>query len=106
MIWSVSTLPRRRGTPTPVWVVNASMTRFPSVSEVCGAGEGAAQRGGRRHGRADQVGAATLALPSFEVAVGRRGAALTGRQLVGVHPEAHRAARQTPLRAGLEEDLV
>src|SRR3712207_7669644 len=25
MIWSVSTLLRRSGTPTPVWVVNASM---------------------------------------------------------------------------------
>src|SRR4051794_11978139 len=106
MIWSVSTLPRRSGTPTPVWVVNASMARFPSVSEVCGAGEGAAQRGCRRHGRADQVGAAALALPSLEVAVGGRGAALTGGELVGVHPETHRAPRKTPLGAGLEEDLV
>src|SRR5664279_306446 len=28
MIWSVSTLLRRSGTPTPVWVVNLSMAVF------------------------------------------------------------------------------
>src|SRR4051812_4446009 len=52
------------------------------------------------------MGAATAALSALEVAVGRGGAALAGREGVGVHPQAHRAAGVTPLEAGVAEDLV
>ena len=50
--------------------------------------------------------AATLALAALEVAVRRTGAALTRRQLVGVHAETHRAARLPPLEAGFEQNSV
>ena len=52
-----------------------------------------------------QVGAAPPALTALEVAVRRRGAAFAGRQLVGVHRQAHGAARQPPFKSGVEEDL-
>ena len=65
-----------------------------------------ADGGGGGDGHRDQVGATALALPSLEVAVGGRGAALTGRELVGVHAQAHRAAGAAPLAAGLLEDDV
>src|SRR4051794_40325386 len=73
MIWSVSTLLRRSGTPMPVWDVNLSMSVAPSSLEVGGRGERAAdgRRGSDRD--RDQVGATTLALPALEVAVGGRG---------------------------------
>ena len=50
--------------------------------------------------------ASALALPSLEVAVGRRRAALAWRELVGVHAQAHRAAGLPPLGAGRGEDRV
>ena len=46
------------------------------------------------------------ALAAFEVAVRGRGAALARLQLVGVHRQAHAAARLAPLEAGGFEDLV
>ena len=52
------------------------------------------------------MGAPALALPALEVAVGRRGAALSGLEGVGVHAQAHRAAGTAPLGAGLLEDHV
>ena len=52
------------------------------------------------------MGATALALSSFEVAVGRRGAALPGRQLVGIHPQAHRTAGEPPFRTGSGKDLA
>ncbi len=52
------------------------------------------------------MGPSVLALTPFEVAVRGRGAALEGRQLVGVHPEAHGASRFPPLEARLEKDRV
>src|ERR687889_1196725 len=52
------------------------------------------------------MGATTLALPAFEVAVRRRCTSLAGLQLVGVHPQTHRATGATPLRAGLLEHHV
>src|SRR5690242_15662027 len=98
MIWSVSTLLRRRGTPTPVWVVNFSMSVAPRrrCVQVCGGRERAADRGGGGDRHRDQVRATALALASLEVAVGGRGAALARRQRVGVHAQAHRAARAAP----------
>src|SRR3954447_15840190 len=99
MIWSVSTLLRRSGTPTPVCEVNASMSGLLAHDglEIGGRGEGAPdrRRGGHRH--RDQVGAATLALATLEVAVGGRRAALPRLERVGVHAQAHGAARAAPL---------
>src|SRR4051794_25292848 len=95
MIWSVSTLLRRNGTAVPVCTVNASMEIVLTFSSCPGfirlgaeragttyglkvgwAGEVAGDRRGGGHQRRDEVRATTLALTSFEVAVGRRGAAL------------------------------
>src|SRR6478735_2984702 len=78
MIWSVSTLLRRSGTPTPVWVVNVSMSVAPNGDglEVGGRGERAADGSGRRDRHGHQVGATTLALTTLEVAVGGGGTAL------------------------------
>src|SRR5271154_2397060 len=52
------------------------------------------------------MGTTTRALPAFEVTVRGRGAALAGRELVGVHSQAHRAAGTTPLGTCRLEDLV
>src|SRR5262245_48492015 len=52
------------------------------------------------------MGAAALALPALEVAVGRRCATLARRQLVWIHPKTHRATGLPPLRAGCGEDLA
>src|SRR6187431_1821281 len=107
MIWSVSTLLRRSGTPTPVWVVKASMSvLLVQGREVGGAGERAAHGGGGGHGNRYQVRTTALALPALEVAVGGRRAALLRSELVGVHAQAHRAPGTTPLGARGDEDLV
>src|SRR5437667_11745365 len=66
----------------------------------------AGNRGGRRHRRAYQVGAATTPLPALEVAVTGRGAPLARPQDVRVHAEAHRAARVAPFEAGLTKDRI
>ena len=52
---------------------------------------------------AHQVGAAAGALAALEVAVRGRGATLARRQPVGVHGQAHGAARLAPFEAGLDE---
>ena len=59
--------------------------------------------GGGGHGGADQVGATAGPLAALEVAVARRGAALAGRQDVGVHAQAHRATGIAPVEAGVAE---
>src|ERR1700677_1285759 len=46
--------------------------------------------GGGGHRWRNQVGAALVALPAFEIAVRGRGATLAGRELVGIHGKAHR----------------
>src|SRR5659263_514737 len=127
MIWSVSTLPRRSGTPTPVCWLNFSMVVLSSG----GGGSSGLQVGQRRAvGRDDvrpevrdrrqrpadrgrgcderrhEVRAPALALAALEVAVGRRRAALPRCELVRVHAQAHRAAGVAPLRTEVEEDLV
>src|SRR5665648_220435 len=76
------------------------------ASEIGGAGQGAAQGSGRCHSWADQVGATALALATLEVAVGSRRAAFPRRQLVRIHPQAHRASSQTPLRTRLGKHPV
>src|SRR5438067_797916 len=52
------------------------------------------------------MGAALVALPSFEVAVRRRGATLPWAKLVGIHRKAHRASRLAPVETRRLEDLV
>src|SRR6185437_3358260 len=96
MIWSVSTLVRRSGTARPVCETNASMMVRVSL-QVCGGGEAAGDGRGGGDRRGHQVGAATLALATFEVAVGGRGRALSRLQRVRVHAQAHRAAGAAPL---------
>src|SRR3954447_14367829 len=102
MIWSVSPSSRLRTETGPVIVSMAFIGSAPvaDVDEV-------ALDGGRRgHLRADEVGAPAAALASLEVAVRGRGAALAGLEDVGVHAQAHRAARAAPVEAGSAEDLV
>src|SRR5690606_7659499 len=86
--------------PAPRGVRTASCIPLPDIDEVAG------HRGGRRHGRADQVGAPTPALATLEIAVGRGGAALAGGEDVVVHPQAHAAARVAPLETGIPEDAI
>ena len=50
--------------------------------------------------------ARAAALPSDEIPVGRRGAALAGRHRLAIGAEAKRAAGLAPLEPGLQEDLV
>src|SRR6185437_5530138 len=52
------------------------------------------------------MGAALEALTTLEIAVRGRRAALFRLELVGVHGEAHRAARLAPFETRLDEDLV
>ena len=52
------------------------------------------------------MGAAALALPALEVAIGGGGAALSGRQDVGVHAQTHGAAGHAPVQPRLGEDPV
>ena len=59
--------------------------------------------GGGGHGGADQVRATAGALAALEVAVARRGAALAGREDVGVHAQAHRATGVAPVEARVAE---
>src|SRR3954453_18615020 len=115
MIWSVSTAERLRGAAMPVWGGDFSFSglhsgrccgRLADRLQVAGAGQRAPHRGGSRHERRDEMRAPALALAALEVSVGCRGAALPGGELVGVHPEAHRAAGEAPLRAEFLEDPV
>src|SRR5688572_31550749 len=99
MIWSVSTLARSSGTTRPFRTVNFSIRSAPA-SDV---DEMSRDCRGRRHRRADEVRASARTLAALEVAVRGRGAALAGFQAVGVHAQAHRAARLAPLEAGIAE---
>src|SRR5579859_3199757 len=73
---------------------------FADVDEM--ASEGG--RGG--HDGADEVRAAVAALATFKIAIGSAGAALVRRENVGVHADAHAAARVAPLETGVGEDFV
>src|SRR5688572_26556494 len=100
MIWSVSTSDRRSGTARPVWLWKLSTSSASQLDEVGRAGERADDSGRGGDERRHQVGPAALALAALEIAVGRGGAALPRRELVGVHPQAHRASGVTPLGSG------
>src|SRR6478735_2430579 len=112
MIWSVSTLLARSGAAVPVCEMNFSMTLSLQVSagsdrgQVGGGGELAHDGGGGGDGGRDEVRLHAGALTAFEVAVRGGRAALAGSEVVGVHADAHRAARAAPLGARGLEDLV
>src|SRR6266704_5276976 len=101
MIWSVSTLDRRSGTAVSVWKVNFSM--WFSALQVGRRGEVAQYGGGGGDRWRDEMGTPALALPAFEVAVGRGGAALPRLERVRVHAQAHRAAGEEIGRASCRE---
>ena len=86
----------RAGPRVPVTIRTGSIAHAPRSA---GVAKRPSDRGGRGHGRRDEMGAAATALTALEVAVGGRGAALAGRELVGVHAEAHRATALAPLEA-------
>ena len=69
-------------------------------------GQMAGNRGRSRHRRRYQMGAPAAALTAFEIAVGGGGAAFARGQLVGIHRQAHGAARIAPFKAGFDKDLV
>src|SRR4051812_9916110 len=77
-----------------------TLSPLPHIDEMPG------DRGSRRHGWRDEVGAALESLTALEITVRGRSAALFRRELVGVHRKTHRAARFAPFEAGLDEDLV
>src|SRR5438105_607306 len=58
------------------------------------------------HRRADEMRAATLALATLEIAIGRAGAPLARLQDVRVHAQAHAAPGFAPLEASVDEDAV
>src|SRR5690625_3941623 len=72
-------------------------------------GVGDAARDRRRHdhdGAHEDRPARDGALAADEVPVGAAGAQLVTLELIGVHGEAHAAARRAPFEAGIAEDLV
>src|SRR5687768_8341226 len=92
--------------PWPWFSDSSGRTDGRLVVQVGGGRQVTEHGGGGGDLRRDQVRTAALALPAFEVAVGGGRGALTGGQLVGVHAQAHRAARVPPFGAGLLEDEV
>src|SRR6185369_10354448 len=102
MMASVSTLARSSGATRPFRTVNLSMGLAPAphVDEMAG------NRRRGRHRRADEVRAPARALPAFEIAVRGGRAALAGFEPVGVHRQAHRAARLPPFETRFAEHLV
>src|SRR4051812_43274777 len=105
MIASVSTFSRSIGATRPLCTVNLSIA-VPGLSKLPHVDEMSVDRGGRGHGGTHEVRAATRALPAFEVAIAGRRATLPRLQPVGVHRQAHRAARLAPFETRGLEDLV
>jgi len=91
------------------WIFSAPITaprghfvdQFPDVGHHAGD-----CRGGNHRGTHEQRAARRTPLPPLEVPVGRGRAHLVAFELVGVHPEAHRAASVAPIEAGLPEGGV
>ncbi len=54
----------------------------------------------------DEVCTSASTLPALEVAIRCGGATLTGFEAIGIHGQAHRAARLTPFETGIAEDTV
>src|SRR6202165_4485781 len=106
MIWSVSTLARSRGATSPRCTLNdfiaqpSSWLEFPvtDVSKV------PRDRRPPPHHRPHQMSAPAAPLPSFKIAVAGGSTALTRLQNIGIHSQAHRASRLTPLEAGIQKN--
>src|SRR5437899_1271238 len=81
-------------------LLDGGYVEFADVDKMAGDG------GGGGHYRADEVRAAVLALAALEIAIAGAGAAFVGRQDVGVHADAHAAARVAPLEAGRGENFI
>ena len=94
------TLKRFRYRRTTAPLAQLFILPVANIDKVAGDG------GGGGHGGRNQVGAAPLALPAFEVAIAGRGTALARRELVGIHGQAHAAAGLAPFEAGLAKDPV
>src|SRR5687767_9338490 len=63
-------------------------------------------RSGGGHRGTHEMGPASGPLPTFEVAIRSRRAAIARGKLVVVHAEAHRAARLAPFETGFGENAV
>ena len=59
----------------------------------------------RSHGRTDQVGATSSALPALKVAIAGGGTALSLGELIAIHGDTHAATRLSPLEPRLAEDV-
>src|SRR5437773_282800 len=59
----------------------------------------------RRHRRANEMGAASTTLPTFEIAVAGRGAALTCSQCITIHSNTHATTSLAPLKTCIAEDI-
>src|SRR3954470_7479048 len=112
MIWSVSTSARSSTLTGPDTMRTGSISstssrrRGDATAPGADVDEAALDGGVVGHLGRDEVRAPPAPLPALEVAVRGGGAALARRQDVGVHPEAHRAARAAPLEARRLEDLA
>src|SRR5258708_96837 len=92
----------------PKMVSNDANTSFctfpilqcPYVREMPGDGSRCSHRGRYK------VGTPAAALAAFEIAVGGRSTALAFLQLVGIHRQAHGAARIAPFKARVHKHLV
>src|SRR5918997_3694520 len=102
----VHVLPAKRERLALYLLYGVHLAHLHGDAELARGGEAAHDGRRRRDHGAHEVRPSALALAPLEVAVGGRGAALTGLQDVRVHPEAHRATRVAPLEAGGGEDLV
>src|SRR5260370_13843896 len=76
------------------------------LSQIRWHGEMPGHGSGCGHGRRHQVGTAAGTLAALKVPVAGRGRALTWREDVAVHAQAHGAAGRPPLKAGVGELLV
>ena len=92
-------------TPSPaeshrVALLHVGDVEGADIDEVAGEG------GGGGHYGADEVRTAIAALAAFKITIGSAGAALVRRKNVGVHADAHAAARVAPLESGISENFV
>src|SRR5688572_6143726 len=103
MIWSVSTSERSSGTAVPCTICTACIS---AILQVGREGEVAGDGRGRGDGGRYEVRAPAATLPTLEVAVAGGRGALSWRELVRVHREAHRTAGLAPVEARSREHPV
>src|SRR2546421_3474591 len=75
-------------------------TPVPDVGKVSGNGSRSGHHG------ADEMSASTAALAAFKVSVAGGSTAFAGLQDVGIHAQAHRAARFAPFESGFLENSI